>query len=64
VILYLNPIPATLCNVDKLRSDFTGLSDNGLFGMDDRYFTDYLHLGDRGALINSEILGNFLKTLR
>jgi len=63
VIFYLNPTPA-LCSLDALQRAFAGLSDNIPYALDNNYFINYLHLGDRGALINSELLGTFLKAFK
>jgi hypothetical protein len=61
-IFYLNPAPSQICDLNKLRKTFGAISDNVPYTLDDRYFVNLRHLGDQGALMNSRIVGEFLKT--
>jgi len=63
-LLYLNPAPVPLCDLNELKKSFEGIADNVPYGLDNRYFVNLRHLGDEGALANSKVVGEFLKKYR
>jgi hypothetical protein len=60
-LFYLNPAPAPACDLNELKKTYGAISDNVPYGLDNSYFIDMRHIGDRGALVNSRIVGEFLR---